>query len=332
MHPLILPGGASIPSPAFDLSLLASELDSRVTFARASGATDALYTDASGATYNTFLTDAARVSASRGLLMEEARTNRLLNSTVPVTQTTASLATGIYALSVNGSGSAAVTVGTATITGLTGAASNGTYATFTVSVTGTVTVTKTGSLNWFQLEAGAFPTSLIVTAGAVATRAVDTATALTSGWYLAGAGASLLGEWTPLVQTLTASGRILDVGDGTTSNNRLTIGQETSSGTGQSAVRDASTAVTSSSPVTFMAGNVVRSGMTHQKGGAIQGFMNGVSGPPVSSGLFIDASQTKIGVGCPSSGGTTRPNVFVRRLAYWPVVLPADVMRRITSR
>lgn len=332
MHPLFLRGGASLPTPAFDLSLLASALDSRVTYTRASSATDALYTDASGAAYNTFGTNVARISASRGLLIEEARTNQLLNSAAPVTQTTASLGTGIYALSVNGSGSAAVTVGTATITGLTGAASNGTFATFTVSVAGTVTVTVTGSLNWFQLEAGAFPTSLVVTTGTVATRAVDTATALTSGWYIPGAGASLLAEWTPLVQTLGFTGRVFDIGDGVTSLNRLTVGQDSASGAGQFAVLDGVTSFTFTSLLAFTAGIVVRSGMTYQKNGAVQGFMTGVSGRPISPGLIIDASQTKIGIGCPSSGGATRPNVFVRRVTYWPLVLPETVMRRITSR
>lgn len=118
-----------------------------------------------------FLSGVPRIT-DLGLLIEESRTNFLLNSTAPVTQTTGSLATGSYTLWIVGSGSAAITAGTGTATGL-GTATAASPVTITVTVAGTFTVTNTGSVTFFQLENGAVQTSRIVTAGATATRAAD---------------------------------------------------------------------------------------------------------------------------------------------------------------
>ncbi len=115
----------------------------------------------------------ATISPAPRLKIEPAATNYLLNSDAPATQTTASLSTGDYILWVNGTGSAAVTAGTATITG-GGTATDGTPDLFTVTGAGTVTVTVTGSLDRFQLEDGSVPTSYIATSGVPESRAADT--------------------------------------------------------------------------------------------------------------------------------------------------------------
>lgn len=148
-------------------------LASCLSITRASSKTNLLPTSASGFAYTTFGNNVLAID-SNGLLIEEARTNQLLNSTVPATQTTGTLAASAQTLWVNGSGSAALSNGTAT--GCTGTATNGSPVTFTPTA-GTCTVTVTGSLNAFQLELGSFGTSLIVTAGATATRAADAVTA-----------------------------------------------------------------------------------------------------------------------------------------------------------
>lgn len=102
-----------------------------------------------------------------------ATTQHLLNSDSPATQTTASLATGDYILWQDGSGSSDLTAGTATIS-TTGSATDGSPLTFTVTVSGTVTVTITGGPpDRFQLEGGSDRTSFILSGGTTEVRAAD---------------------------------------------------------------------------------------------------------------------------------------------------------------
>lgn len=151
-------------------------LSSCLSITRASNATDLLPSSASGYAYNIYGNNVLAISPTLGLLIFEARTNQLLNSAAPATQTTPSLANGTYTLWVNGSGSAQMSLGTGLGCG-TGTATNGTPITFTITSPGTCIVTVVGSLNFEQLELGAFGTSGIITTGAVATRAADTITA-----------------------------------------------------------------------------------------------------------------------------------------------------------
>lgn len=165
-------------SPVLDLPLLSGVLSSAVTFTRASQAT---FFDVTG-TLQTATTNVPRFDFDpnthllNGLLLEESRTNFLLNSGAPVTQTTASLGTGTYTLWVVGTGTATSSAGTATATGL-GAATAGSPNVLVVTVAGTITVTITGGPpTRFQLENGANPTSYIPTTGTTATRAADVGT------------------------------------------------------------------------------------------------------------------------------------------------------------
>src|ERR1700721_1399986 len=174
-----LPLGSGLPSPDFDINFLTSaytgcsSLTNCVSETRAgAGATDLLPASASGAAFTTYSANQVRYTVNNCVLIEEARTNSLLNSTAPATQTTASLGTGTYTLWVNGAGSATSSAGTATGTGF-GAAVQGQPNTFVLTIAGTVVVTVSGSLNAFQLENGAFGTSLIITTVAAVTRAID---------------------------------------------------------------------------------------------------------------------------------------------------------------
>lgn len=127
-----------------------------------------------------------------GYLREGARTQYLGVTASPATQTTASLGTGTYTLWVVGTGSATSSAGTATITG-GGAATAGSPNTFVVTGAGTVTVTVAGTVTFFQLENGAFPSSRIDNAGAAgtsATRNADSLTYPTSGNISNTAGAA----------------------------------------------------------------------------------------------------------------------------------------------
>ncbi|MCP5345114.1 MAG: hypothetical protein H7A05_10880 [Pseudomonadales bacterium] len=161
-------------------------LDPRVTFTRASSGT---YFDASGV-MQTASTDVARFThdpvtgQSLGLLIEESRTNLLLNSETLGTQSVTVSATA-YTLSFYGTG-------TITLSGVSSAgplvgtgANNKVSLTFTPSA-GSLTVTVSGSVKYANLEAGSFATSWIPTTGSSATRAADNASitgANFSSWY-----------------------------------------------------------------------------------------------------------------------------------------------------
>ena len=110
---------------------------------------------------------------SLGLLIEEARTNLLLNSETLSTQTATVTATA-HTLSFYGTGtvtlSGAITAGPLVGTGI----NDRVKLTFTPTA-GSLTVTVSGSVTKAQLEEGAFPTSYIPTTSSTVTRAADVA-------------------------------------------------------------------------------------------------------------------------------------------------------------
>jgi hypothetical protein len=109
----------------------------------------------------------------RGLLIENARTNYVLNSFAPANQSL-TLAAGTYAVSTGAGGSV-------TINGVT--ALPGTPATFTLASGATLPLTVSSNPAWVQVEAGPYPTSPISTANAPATRGLELVSALTTAWF-----------------------------------------------------------------------------------------------------------------------------------------------------
>lgn len=226
---------STTPAPAVDLNFktgqywlspnTVSSISPFLTVTRAQAsafATDLLPTSAQGASFNTFAANTPRLTPGVGLLIEEARTNLLLNSTAPATQTTGALGVATFNLWVNGSGSAQASVGTATAPSLPQTATQGNPISFAVTVGGTVVITVAGSLNAFQLEqgvgaSGTFGTSLIITAGATVTRPIDTIVLTPSP--VPGASSSVYWQGIPFaVSTFTAGQQGLSISDGTAAN------------------------------------------------------------------------------------------------------------------
>lgn len=118
--------------------------------------------------------------APEGLLVEPTRNQYVLNnSTHPKTsEATASLGTGSFIAWHEGTGTMTLAAGTATVTGLScSAVAAGTTCSFTVTVAGTMSITTTAGTTAAQIENGTYRTSLIATAGGMATRNIDVVTA-----------------------------------------------------------------------------------------------------------------------------------------------------------
>lgn len=143
-----------------------------------------------------------------GWKLEPARTNRLLNSATPATQSV-SLTAATYVLWVEGTGSCTLSGGP------TGTATAGNPVVFTLGGTTTVTFTVTGSLTAFQCEAGDIPTSFIPTAGSAVTRNVDLLYLPVSSFNFNAAEGTLLVEW--MIPTVGSSSAnvIASLDDGT---------------------------------------------------------------------------------------------------------------------
>lgn len=307
--------------PSLDLNFLTTTLDPSITWTRASTATDGLYTDAAGSGFNSFATNVPRINATTGLLTENNRTNFLLNSAAPATQTTASLSATSYTLWVIGTGTATVTAGTAVGTGF-GTASAGAPNTFSITSAGTVTVTVAGSLTRFQLENAGYANSYIPTTGATASRQIDSGTLPTGAWYNAAAGTLCVDFMQNHLSPLSVDlpGFYTDV------NNNLTARIANANVSCVAFISNAS-----AGQINFpgsMNVNVVNKVAYAYvaSGNTLTGSLNG--GTVVSNTLTGLPAVSAIKFGLLRSSGQ---DGFVRRLRYWPRALSSAELQSVTT-
>jgi hypothetical protein len=319
--------------PTLDLDFSRSGMVDRIsgqnliTFTRASSGT---FVDASG-TLQTGATDAPRITHDPvtrrclGLLIEEARTNLLLNSATLSTQNVTVAATA-YTLSFTGTGSITRSgVSTGTLSGTGTGEANRVSVTFTPTA-GTLTLTVSGTVTNAQLEAGAFATSPIITTGSAATRAADIATitgANFSRWYNQLSGA-LYAQC--LSSSPTSTSGIAAVNDNTSSN-RIDIRQQSNSVRGivnTGGVGQATMIVgTGSNPPA----NVLFASALSYETNSFAISQDGLSPITDSSGTVPAVSQMRIGM---LDAGTSSLNGSITHITYWPRRLSDTILQSLT--
>lgn len=181
--------------PRLALDFTTATLDPRVTFTRTTGALNpATYINSSGvitaATNNQPRFDYDPVTlVCKGLLIEESRTNSLLNTDLLSTQIV-TVTAAARTLSFYGTGSVTLSGAHTAVVSGTGAYPTRTTYTFTPTA-GALTLTVSGTVQYAQLEAGAFATSYIPTTTTALTRNADVATMTGtnfSDWFNASEG------------------------------------------------------------------------------------------------------------------------------------------------
>jgi len=323
-------GGYATMAPSIDWSFFSAPIPTGATFTRTNPtATNVLYTDAGA--YTTSGANIPRFNASRGLLLEPQKTNSLLNSDTPATQTTASLAVAIYSLWVIGSGSATVSAGTATVTGA-GVATQGSPLTFNVTVAGTVTVTVGGSLTRFQLESAAAatvaPSSYIPTAGGNITRGTDLLTYPVGSWFNTSVGSVAIEFISNPVAGVNSN--LWGIDDGAGNRNNIIDAFINATPGITLTVRVANAQTGSVFPTGTTPGAANKASMAWSSSSVYCSINGGtVNTAAVSGGL--PTGLTRLMLATESFSGVLPLSGYLRRFRYWPRVLSTSELRMYST-
>lgn len=313
--------------PSLELNFInGSAMDSRITY---TGANGTYFNNAGQLT--AALVNAARFDfdpvtfAARGLLVEENRTNLVLNNAVTTTQSVAVTAQP-YVLSFYGTGT--VTLSGAFAGTLNGAGAFPARATLAFTpAAGTLTATVAGTVQYGQIEAGPFATSPIITAGAAITRTADMATLPIGSWYTPGA-------WTMAADVTIESAAspgvygAAEFNDATTANRiflGLSVGTLTGrtnniiAGVGQGVALTVNSA-TATVPAKIALAQTPTAGTLVLNGGAAATIAWASGLPPGLSRLQVGSLSTANSL-----------NGWLRRIRYWPRALSSAELQSVTT-
>jgi hypothetical protein len=321
--------------PKLALDFTTAALDPRVTFTRTGNT--ATVTNSSGvivgvnADIPRFDFDPVTL-VCRGLLIEETRTNALLNSLIDGTSLatqTVVVTAAARTLSFYGTGEIVLSgAASATVTG-TGAYPTRTTFTFTPSA-GVLTLTVTGTVQFAQLEAGAFATSYIPTTTTALTRNADVATMTGtnfSDWFNATEGTFVV--WgIPITTASSIRSPLCTVYNGTAAN-QLTMGQATVAAGGTTLsyyVSDASVEqsyLLSSGQASV--GNLYKMSASY-KANNFQASFKGAATVSDTSGTVPTVDQMIIG-GSTAKSSTT----YVNKIFYYPMSLTSSEVQAFSK-
>lgn len=318
--------------PKLALDFTTASLDPRITFTRATGASNpATFINSSGvittATNNQPRFDYDPVTlVCKGLLIEESRTNVLLNSDTLSTQSV-TVTAAARTLSFYGTGQVVLSgAHSATVTG-TGAYPTRTTLTFTPSA-GTLTLTVTGTVQYAQLEAGAFATSYIPTTTTALTRNADVAVMTGtnfSDWFNASEG-TLYAQGSRF-GTSNVFPRLAQCDDGT-DNSIINVFVNSSANTGGGSV-----AVSGATSASYSGFNVGGTNATGKVALAYKqdsfGFAaNSTGGTPDTLGNLPTVNSLILGA---RRSGPAYLNGHIQKIQYWSIRLTQSELNAFTK-
>jgi hypothetical protein len=311
------------PFWTLDLNFAASRMvDPRVLFSRASVATHyntagTLLSDASG---QPRIGHSRATGETRGLIIEDTRTNYLWSSAAPATQTR-TLAAGTYVLWLDGTGSVTLSGGPA------GVATAASPVSFTLAGSTNVTFTVAGAVTRFQCELGAMRTSFISTASASFTRAADVATVATSDFAFNSAEGTLLVEF-----SYEAAGNnyacVASLSDGSFSNQIYITTSSAASPRLSVGTRSGAADIGSGSvigPTVLTDGTPMRVAIAYSYVSTNIAF-RGTAGTAYSGAVPVNPNTLVIG-----EGAGTRVCGNISRIAYCPRWLAPAVLQTLTA-
>ena len=266
---------------------------------------------------------------SLGLLVEEARTNVLLNSATLSTQSV-TVAAAANTLSFYGTGTVTLT-GVSTAGPLVGTGANNRVSlTFTPTV-GVLILTVSGSVTNAQLEAGAFPTSYIPTTTATVTRAADVASigsgsAFTS-WMTSFDENTFFIEYNK-PPALTTQGYLIEGHESSTLRG-LSAGLEPGQVPRITIRHGSSRHDTVGTMAAYLTGTNRIAAGTSASGSASAS--NGVIYTGGTTTQSDWTARSAISIGRRGAFNTNFANTPIRRLTFWPTRLGGEVLQRITQ-
>jgi len=257
----------------------------------------------------------------RGLLIEGARTNLFLNSATGGTQSV-TVAAVAHTLSFRGTGTITLT-GVSTAGPLVGTGANNRVTLAFTPTAGSLTLTISGSCTNVNLEAGAFATSWIPTAGASVTRNADVLTVSSPGVSFP---LSLFAEFQRAVDT-GGTERLHTLDDGTDAENaNLAV---TSADLFRTAMTDGNVLQAGVTVAGALAVGTAYKGAGRLSLNSVQSALNGTLGTEDTVGT-VPATPTVWRVGATSTG-TNVSCGYIRRAAIFNTALTDAQLQRATA-